>query len=199
MTNKIYKIVLTATIVLFAAAAAHALEPQRGYRGFIEQDNTIGVLKYYNYMGDYDHDAQWYIGSSTTHGYQFNNHIFVGLGLMWATSIVSFDSMLPIFADFRYDCSFGKYTPFADFRIGKDFSDDTGTYISPTVGYRLNWGGKMNVNFGVGLTLLSRADEEFKMVADTMVEGEGYTYYYEYIGEKRVLKALFTLRIGLDF
>ena len=81
----------------------------RGYRGFVEVDIP---------------------GISTTHGYQFNPNIFVGVGASWIG-----DSDWAALAKFRYDVTIkDKFTPFFDVNtyIEKDYEFN----IHPSVGYR---------------------------------------------------------------
>lgn len=62
--------------------------------------------------------------------------------------------------------------------------------MSPTIGYRLNWGRKMNVNFGVGMTLLGMTDEISTHSSDV---------YHPSSKKRRYAETFFTLRIGIDF
>lgn len=91
--------------------------------------------------------------------------------------------------DFRYDYSYRKFRPFGDVRIGYNIFD--GFYMSPTIGYRLNWGRKMNVNFGVGMTLLGMTDDRIYV---TSPDGSRHSYT-----KKHYAETFFTLRIGIDF
>lgn len=136
-----------------AASVAQTVEPQRNYRGFFDWDNAVGTMNYFdNTDGVERRDCQWFVGISTSHGCRFGNRVFLGAGAMLAVATPSKDMILPVFADFRYDCAHGKFTPFGDIRLGVD-CDSGGLYFSPTVGYCQNLGGTTNLNFGLGLTL----------------------------------------------
>lgn len=175
------------------ALAAGANEPQCGYRGFAEWDNNITSYNYY-FGGS---ETVWYTGVSTSHGYQFNPHIFAGAGLMLERSTKYDQWTVPVFAQFRTDLSFGKYTPFGDIRLGYNFTDGGGIYFSPTVGYRFNFGRKLNLNLGVGMTLRGYTLDCYDL--------KGYDYetghYVEavYMGKSHQSKAMFNIRVGIDF
>lgn len=187
-------------LMISLAFASYAKEPQRGYRGFIELDNSIGTMDYFdNTDGQTKRDTQWFLGIATSHGYQFNNHIYAGAGLMVSAATPSGDMMLPIFADIRYDYAMNKFTPFADLRAGFNFCDGGGIYLSPTIGYRLNWGRKVNMNIGLGLTLRGKSIRQYCLVAEPIEDSEEFDYYVTYLGKKHHADALLSLRFGIDF
>ena len=109
------KVKVIATMVLLLSLSFNAMGQEsknslgRGYRGFVEVDIP---------------------GISTTHGYQFNPNIFVGVGASWIG-----DSDWAALAKFRYDATIkDKFTPFIDVNtyIEKDYEFN----IHPSVGYR---------------------------------------------------------------
>lgn len=180
--------------MLIVANVCFAREPRRGYRGFVEWDNSIGQVDlYHSATGETTRDADWLIGLATTHGYQINSHCFTGLGFMlslsgWPTL------MLPVYADFRYDVRFGKFTPYADAKIGYELTHP-GIYFSSTIGYRINCGGKVNINLGLGMTVWGRTEEITK-------EGSFWDnppHYGPYTVTKHAADILVSLRIGFDF
>lgn len=176
-------------MMIMVCVAAYAREPQRGYRGFIEWDNSFGKAEWFsNADGEDKHEDVLFIGLSTSHGYQINNHAFVGAGVMVSLGFPCM--MLPVFADFRYDAAFGKFTPYADARVGYSISDGGSFYFSPTVGYRFNWGRKANFNLGIGLTLCGQTDEYHS------VSGNQYD---ETMVKEHKLFPRFSLRLGFDF
>jgi hypothetical protein len=159
--------------------SSYANEPRRGYRGFLEWDNSFCTLPYFdNSTGDYKKDLQWMIGLTTTHGYQINNNLFVGAGVLFNLGVPMLDGTVATFLDLRYDRSFNKFRPYGDIRIGYSrvgyalTGKKDGVYFSPTVGHRFNWGKKFGVNVGAGVTV-----EGKKGGADTF----------------------FTLRTGIEF
>ena len=109
------KVKVIATMLLLLSLATNVMGQEsknslgRGYRGFVEVDIP---------------------GISTTHGYQFNPNIFVGVGASWIG-----DSDWAALAKFRYDATIkDKVTPFIDVNtyIEKDYEFN----IHPSVGYR---------------------------------------------------------------
>lgn len=109
------KVKVIATMVLLLSLSFNAMGQEsknslgRGYRGFVEVDIP---------------------GISTTHGYQFNPNIFVGVGASWIGH-----SDWAALAKFRYDATIkDKFTPFFDVNtyIEKDYEFN----IHPSVGYR---------------------------------------------------------------
>lgn len=186
------KVILFLIIVVVAVATAGAREPQRGYRGFIDADATFGMADWHsNVDGKDKHEDLLFLGLSTSHGYQINNHAYVGAGFLLSLGFPCM--MLPLFADFRYDISFGKFTPFADARIGYSFSDGGGIYFSPTIGYRCNWGRKANFNVGVGMTLCGQTDEYSDYIYGN------HDDYKEITVRDHKVYPRFSLRFGFDF
>ena len=192
------KVLVVIIFVVNAMVMAQAKEPQRGYRGFIEWDSTFGKADWWSSSDGIDkHNDLLFMGLSTSHGFQINRHTYVGAGFMLSLGFPCI--MLPVFADFRYDVKFGKFTPYADCRLGYSISDGGGMYFSPTIGYRFNWGRKANFNIGVGLTLCGQTDEiyESKFYEGETPDESFYVVYY--VGKEHKYYPRFTLRIGFDF
>ena len=109
--------IITVAIVLFSLVSnvmgqKGKYNLGRGYRGFVE----VGLP-----------------GISTTHGYQFNPNIFVGVGVVGISWMGGSD--WAGLANFRYDATIkGKFTPFIDVNtyIEKDYEFN----IHLSVGYR---------------------------------------------------------------
>ena len=181
------KIILT-IVACMVAMVGYAKDPQRGYRGFVDWEYSLGYMNTTNDVDGYHRGYEWLSGVTTSHGYQFNSHIFLGAGTGIVPALSAAYVMFPVFVDFRYDYSHRKFRPFGDVRIGYNISD--GFYMSPTIGYRLNWGRKMNVNFGVGMTLLGMTDEISTHSSDV---------YHPSSKKRRYAETFFTLRIGIDF
>lgn len=196
------KIFLILGIVLVCVASAEAKEPQRGYRGFFDWDNSIGTTDYFdNSTGEGGRKTMWYFGLlNTTHGYQFNNHVFVGAGFLISLSEY-LEGMVPVYLDFRYDCSFGKFTPYADLRGGMNFSDGPSLYLSPTVGYRFNWGRRANLNVGLGLTLRGIRDDVPVHTTEYIKKDPTHYNSVDVVHYKvhHQIDPLLTIRIGIDF
>lgn len=184
------KFVLILFLVPFSLAI-YAKQPQRGYRGFVDWSNSI---RSYEFTG-VGRTNDYYTGFSTSHGYQINSLIFTGAGFDLEYFSTGNDFIIAPFLDLRADFKLYKFTPFADVRIGYSCTDGGGVYFSPSIGYRFNWGRKVGVNLGVGLTL--------KGYKRDIIDLEYYPdlgwWGGEYKGTERGVETLFSFRIGLDF
>lgn len=161
--------------VIACVCVSYARDPQRGYRGFVDLELAAGKFHYTpNDKPGNEKDVLGMFGISTTQGYQFNNHMFAGVGVGVVASPGR--GFAPIFGNFRYDARFGKFTPYGDIRLGYEMFEN-GVYFSPTVGYRFNFGHKLNLNVGLGMSVLP----------------------FTYNVDKPKYESGFTLRIGIDF
>ena len=118
------KVKFIATMLLLLSLATNVMGQDgknslgRGYRGFVETE-------------EWDNFAV--LNVSTTHGYQFNPNIYVGVGVVGISWIGGSDWVG--LANFRYDATIkDKFTPFIDVNtyIEKDYEFN----IHPSVGYR---------------------------------------------------------------
>ena len=185
--------------------SAHSKEPQKGYRQFFDIETSISS---WNVAHDYiySESAGWSysnvhrksfadVSISSVHGFQFNRHFFLGVGLSAGFSGINDNWFLGAFADVRTDQTFGKYTPYADLRFGI-LTHAVGLYFSPGIGYRFNVGHRTNLNVGLGMTLQymgkDRAD-------DTFYYDNAGTLLHITVGKDPAIKPYFTFRLGLDF
>ncbi|MDE7153393.1 MAG: hypothetical protein K2O00_02960 [Muribaculaceae bacterium] len=180
-------------VALLMATAVSAQNINRGYRGFLEWDNNLSNYEY-GFFGE--KETIWSTGLSTSHGYQFNPNIFVGAGLMIERSTKHEQWTVPVFAQFRTDQTFGEFTPFGDVRLGYNMTDGGGIYFSPTVGYRFNLGRKMNLNWGVGLTLRGYSLDRYEVKMDDITSSSMDLIY---LGKSHHTNTMFTMRLGIDF
>lgn len=197
--------------ILLTAICGFGRQPERGYRGFVDWTNRI---EHHNL--NYVWEGQTYSwsttpyspGISTSHGYQFNPWLFAGAGIDYSLkdsgkyhyyapkhSYDMHNYFLSIFGQLRTDLKFGKFTPFADVRVGVNATSSGTVYFSPSIGYRFNWGRKIGINVGAGYTLDAYRYDEYKVV-DTIY---GYQTSIP-TGEKfNYNKSSFTFRVGIDF
>lgn len=184
--------------IIIAALAVQARQPQTGYRGFLEWSNSVRSDTYATI--DYNnHKQSWSqttlnVGATTSHGYQIDSQWFVGAGLGVEYCIDYGSYMVPLFAEGRMDMQFGRFTPFADVRAGVNLGEGIGAYLSPSIGYRFNWGRKVGINLGVGLTLAGYKVECYEGWWD---DAESFEMWY--VGTKHRMRAYFSFRLGLDF
>ncbi len=168
--------------------SAMSRQPSRGYRGFTD----LSWSRYFWNVDGLDWHENHY-GVSTVHGYQFIPQFYLGAGLEVAKNSFADSWYIPVFADFRTDWKFGRFTPFADVRVGYTLSDDGGFRFQPMVGHRFNWGRKVGVNLGIGLTL-----QNYKYYDGTTdVDPDGGYIVYSRTSRKNIVG--FSLRLGIDF
>lgn len=143
--------------------------PARGYRGFIE-----GAALFGNFKVDGQTGAVWTAPALfTTHGFQFNSHIFAGGGIgimeyggpeiIIAEYIIRPDDILyadypqqvydhvstidiiPVYLAFRYDLLDRRVSPYADAKLGLFTGDYYGRFMCITAGIRIR---HFNVSLG---------------------------------------------------
>lgn len=183
-------ITVTATIILIAITV-QARQPQRGYRGFIEWSNDLRSERFYGFD---KRESTLYKGITTSHGYQINQMFFAGMGIGLEKCGKWDNWIAPIFLQGRADFKWGRFTPFCDLRAGVNISEGVGAYFSPTIGYRFNWGRKMGVNVGVGLSVAGYKCDYY----DVTISPDGY-FTMEHIGIDHRTRPYFSFRIGFDF
>ena len=183
-------------ILISTVATVEAKQPKRGYRGFLEWSSSIRseVFDEDEFTHKKQREAMFCAGLSTSHGYQINPVFFVGAGINLECLCNNFEFISPVFLQGRADFLFGKFTPFADLRIGYNLVPDSEIYLSPTIGYRFNWGRKMGVNIGLGLSVVDYTTDRY----DYIVTGpDSYEMYF--VKKEHNVMAFFTFRVGIDF
>lgn len=161
------KLLFTLFITFIYGNVMYAKYPEKGYRGFVEWNIEPGSYKSYRetensaYLEKY---TAYYLlyGISTSHGYQFNPHFFLGAGiwLQWGTGELYGPNLeMPVFLHGRTDWTFGKFPLFFDLRLGVSRGGrylnavQDKVFIIPSVGYQLALGRTISANFSVGLSL----------------------------------------------
>jgi len=115
---------------------SNASRSLKGYKGFIETGYTFDI-------SDYGADR---FELSTTHGYQFNNYLFVGGGVGVNYYTDADLASYPIFASFRANFTNKKITPFADIKSGYVVGDVEGAFATVGIGVRFGLARKMALN-----------------------------------------------------
>ena len=118
------KIILSFVALCLMCVNANARDYRTsGYMGFVE-DATVT-----------DFNKNTFGGINTTHGYQINQHFFVGAGAGIMVNYKKTDIIgVPIYGDFRYTILKSKVTPFFEAKCGYSVADIKGFYVSPTLG-----------------------------------------------------------------
>ncbi len=193
--NKIFENIkrffIVSMVVIACVVSAEGRDPHRGYRGFLD---FCGEFRTEYAWGVGKRDPNLFLGVSTSHGYQICPKAFVGVGFMYAGSSSYEDSFYAYYVHGRTDLRFGRYTPFADLRIGRCGSNKGGLYLAPSVGYRFSWDGKVGINAGLGLTLHRGTFNNF-----SITEPAKDDYILKFEGSSRRLQPLFSFRAGIDF
>ena len=132
---------LAALLVSFAMIAQEetTVKVPSGYQGFLEQ---VSVYR----LAD---NANTTIGVSTTHGFYFSGHTFVGIGF----GIEGGDDFyaVPVYTAVKYNFGYSKtVTPTIQVRLGSYLSEDPGTYADLAVGVR--FGSKRDFAVNIMLT-----------------------------------------------
>ena len=187
---------ITTFLMLALALVAFGRQPEQGYRGFIDWSNSYRTTA--NFTG-FPRISSYYTGISTSHGYQFNPVLFVGAGLDFEHCSKIDSNILALYAHGRTDFKFGKFTPFADARLGYNFVSGGGVYFSPSIGYRFNWGRKMGVNVSVGYTLQGCRADVYEILNYDQGQNQGGWGIGNKIGTRHGTASFFSFRLGIDF
>ena len=165
MFKRIFTVILVVIVCSFTSLAR---QPEKGYRGFVDWDNMLSIS--FAFISGDGGESRVITGFTTSHGYQFNNWLYVGGGagfvynLNWKKGMVNYGDphmVIPIFAEGRLDAKWGKFTPFLSVQLGANIAKHGGVYFSPMLGYRFNWGRKTAINLGIGATLVGHDNYEW--------------------------------------
>lgn len=183
--------IITFLAIASITISAIARQPARGYRGFIDWNNSYRTTAVW---GPSDRISTFYTGFSTSHGYQLNPMFYIGAGLDYEYCSKISSNILSLFAEGRADMQLDRYTPFGDIRLGYNFASGGGVYFSPSIGYRFNWGRKAGINLGLGLTLQGYSADVYEIINNP----NGYVISTK-IGTHHGAVAFFSFRVGIDF
>lgn len=155
------KCLLTLFVLIFLSCSSYA---QKGYRGNIEFGSCF-LIGDYPYPPFYSNDTFVYYNLSTTHGYQFNSHIFVGAGVefMGWGSAYGLESC-PLFADAKINILSGKWKPFIDCRAGIDLQNGCGFYANPSIGIQFSFTEKLGLYLKAGYVNSIIEEERFNSI-----------------------------------
>lgn len=129
-----------------------------------DEDEPAGVARR-GYKGFVGSGAQYWNGDGssaslfTSHGYQFNSHIFLGGGIAYLKNIFEIfgderdelDYVLPVYAHFRYNLLSKRFSPFIEVKEGYSLAGITGVYAEVSSGLRIGVGRKgQAINVALG-------------------------------------------------
>ena len=146
-----------------------------GYRGMAEIAYSIGT-------GENPSDR---LEVSTSHGYQFGQHFYLGAGIGFQYHFDADDAIfLPVFIHFRGNLLKTNITPFLDFKVGYSFFDYQGFYLSPGLGCAFNpgWQGSGRI---------------YLLLAYTLQKAKIDSYYRHYDINNNL--AAFSIKFGFEF
>ncbi len=189
-TMKRYLFTTLAAVAIWPGITAR--QPQKGYRGFVEWSNSVRWEK--TWLEGGSREILFHTGFTTSHGYQINRMFFVGAGLGMERCGKTGNWIAPVFIDGRIDLRLGKFTPFGDIRAGCNLASGAGLYLSPSIGYRFNWGRKAGINIGAALTLAGYKSEHYECWFDAPG-----SLQIQYVGTRHHMRPYFSFRLGLDF
>lgn len=183
---------LIAGVMALGAQVGAARQPETGYRGFVEWNNSAS-LDISLYGGPTD--SRFYTGVSTTHGCQVKPWLFVGGGAaveFWPKYGQAYT--LPVYGAARIDLGRRRVSPFLDVRLGGNIIRGGGVYFSPSIGLRFHIIKEWAINLSVGYTMTGRHQrydswEDFKY-------GEGWLPTYD---GRHTWDDLFSFRLGVEF
>ena len=142
------KLLLIITLVLSSVGLSQAQEVEKGYVGFVDVGFTTNGSKWNTYIAEV----------FTTHGRQFNQHIFLGGGIGLQQFIGKGSDLysvgVPLYVDFRVNFIKHKISPFFDLKHGVSIGP-FGMFTNPTLGVRFGITDKLALNLHVGYTLQS--------------------------------------------
>ena len=143
-----------------------------GYQGFLEEGNTW----------HFDKDMPHGMSLSTTHGFYFNGHIYVGvgIGIDWNKNY----GFVPIYTNVRYQFNNTKFvSPIVSLRLGSYMGDDMGAYGDLAFGVRF----ASKRDFAVSVLLAGTYYDKIKE----------YDYYND--TNYKVSPSGISLRIGIEW
>lgn len=165
----------------------------KGYRGSVE----VGTIVNFKASGiPIDKGA---FSITTSHGYQFNPYIFLGMGFGLDYHAAGKHLFIPLFVDLRTNFSDTNITPFwgtkAGYSIGSKNAYNkvsTGAYFNPTFGVRfiLNRQSTMNIAFGYNL--------QQQIVKKDIYCNDNF-FIYTGVYHHRLLRHALSLCLGVDF
>lgn len=113
-------------IALFVITQGYSQIRMKGYRGFADLGAHFNI-------GDTDVKGTSY-NVSTSHGYQFNSHVFLGGGVGFDYYSDAEEVFIPLFANIRLNLLDSKASPYFDLKAGYSVGQTCGIYANPSLG-----------------------------------------------------------------
>ena len=175
------------TCSLFIVTSTALAQNTSKYRGFVDLGYTVG-------LGDYGLDRMELV---TSHGRQFNPHLYLGLGTGIHYYADFKTTFLPLFIDFRSTLAKSTSSPFLGLKLGYSLNtkDDFNAnfYVAPSFGVRFMITEKAAMNLSIGYSA-QRID------FITYYPTDPRDYYGEYsYEESSEMTSGFSFKIGVEF
>ena len=181
--------ILTIILAVFAITAIAqneetSIRVPNGYQGFLEEGNSW----------HFDKNMPTSINLSTTHGFYFNGHMFVGVGLGF-----EFNSdfvMVPFYTNLRYVFNnHSTVSPVLSLRLGSYLSQDIGAYGDLAFGVRFASKKDFAVNVCLAGTYYDRME-----VSEWVEEYDEHNVYVSgHYVQHIVSPSGISLRIGIEW
>lgn len=153
--NLFIMLFLLASICMYAEGDG----ANRGYRGNVTANFLFGNDGVYSKLNDLGG------GVLTTHGYQFNPHIFVGGGVgVQVHAMSNFETAVcvPAFAAFRANFKDSKVSPYFEAKVGYSTGQIDGPFLSPGFGLRIGLVKNLALNLSLTYTAQGYVYEDYK-------------------------------------
>lgn len=174
---------------------------QKGYHGIVD-------VGYCHYISQIDPST---IELTTSHGYQFNQHIFLGAGIgfdftgesKWGDiSGKPYNKRaakvdIPLFFNARANLTKTKLSPFVDARVGAYINNDGNIYANFALGGRYAINDKMGLSLSIGYELRKVTVEQLNMLTGNKYNNYRADYYYTDRPNQSVDG--FVFKAGMDF
>lgn len=184
-------------ILMALPLIANAQSVKKGYHGFVD----VGYCAHVSQLSPRT------IEVTTSHGYQFNQHFFIGAGTGFDfTGYCSWGNVsghpyeyresqadIPVFFNLRTNLTKTRFCPFVDARIGAYVNNEGGMYVNEALGCRCAINETFGVSFAFGYVAR-------KVTAQSLVlESYGAHLFYSYRENPEQTVNGFIFKVGFDF
>lgn len=181
------KFFLIALMVLACTPMMRAQETSirvpSGYQGFLEQGNAFRLANNFKSA----------VGVSTTHGFYFGQHTFIGIGI--GVEGNNDFTVVPIYTALKYNFNYNhQATPTFQVRVGSFVANAVGSYCDLAFGVRFGSSRDFAINVLLTGTLYSNCERE-RWILDDNTRTDYYGHYETY----NFNPSSVGLRIGIEW
>lgn len=152
-----------------------------GYQGFIDQGPALRIMD----------DWASSISVSTTHGFYFNENIYVGVGVSFEGNNDMF--VMPLYTALKYNFNYDhKVTPTMQLRLGSYLGDHVGSYGDLSFGLRFGSSRDFAINVMAAASFFS----SYKVRNGATWNSTTHTYDYN---DKTINPSSVGIRIGIEW